>query len=111
MTFHIKNLNVNFPSLRAFQAKAINVAKSRVALFPLGPSEERLNKFFLENNNVTLKHVCMYLINNTEVMSDTAYNLFVKFKSPKDDLLARFITYGGDGFGGSKILQCAFQWE
>lgn len=75
--------------------------------YPLHASELILDQFIQKQYKATLKNLCIKLILNLTFYEDDSGNLILMFKDPKDEALARLITYGNGAIPGSRILQIA----
>jgi hypothetical protein len=60
---------------------------------------------------MSLKNLCIKLLLSTTFYTDKEDNLVILFKNPKDDKLARLITYGNGVIHGSSILRDMFRKE
>lgn len=75
--------------------------------YPLHASELILDQYIQQQYKTTLKNLCIKLLLNLTFYKDNSGNLILMFKDPKNDVLARLITYGNGAIPGSKILQIA----
>ena len=78
-----------------------------IKTFPLKASDLALDKYLQNQYKTSLKNLCIKLLLSLTFYNDDEDNLILMFKNPKDDLLARLITYGNGALPGSKILQIA----
>jgi hypothetical protein len=77
--------------------------------YPLKASDIILNNYLQNQYKTDLKNICVKLLLNLTFYKDEDKNLILLFKDPKDDLLARLVTYGNGTIPGSKILQIALE--
>lgn len=77
--------------------------------YPIGPAEIQLDNYIQQQYKIDLKNLCLSLILSLTFHKDKSGNLILVFKNPKDDKLARLITYGTGIIPGSKILQIALK--
>ena len=75
--------------------------------YPLKASELALDNYLQAQYKTDLKNLCIKLLLSLTFYTDNSKNIILLFKNPKDDMLARLITYGNGALSGSKILQIA----
>lgn len=75
--------------------------------YPMHASDRLLDLFLQQRYNISLKNLCIKLLLSLTFHKNNNGNLVLLFKNPKDDMLARLITYGNGAIPGSKILQIA----
>lgn len=106
MFFTIKNKK--YISAEQLRTDTLLNAYFVIQHFPMKASDIALNNFLQTSYNTNLKNLCIKLILSLTFHRDKDNNLILLFKNPKDDLMARLITYGNGAVPGSKILQIAF---
>jgi hypothetical protein len=104
MTFRPTCTTKNFSA--AYRVLKYN-AKKYVLQYSFGADELLLDKFLRQNYHISLKELCLTIINYCTFYNDTQ-NIIVKILNKKYDNLATLITYGNEQVFGSKILQEAF---
>jgi hypothetical protein len=107
MFFLIKNKK--YLSINNLRTDTLLNAYFVVQHFPLKASDLLLDKYLQEQYNMSLKNLCIKLLLSLSFLTDNDKNLVLLFKNPKDDFLARLITYGNGAIPGSKILQIALR--
>ena len=75
--------------------------------YPLKASELALDNYLQAQYKTDLKNLSIKLLLSLTFYTDNSKNIILLFKNPKDDMLARLITYGNGALSGSKILQIA----
>jgi hypothetical protein len=101
--------NKRYLSKNQLQADALLNAYFIIDHFPLHASDKVLDEHLKSKYNIGLKNLCVKLLLSLTSYQDDDGNLILMFKNPKDDLLARLITYGNGAIPGSKILQIALK--
>ena len=66
-----------------------------------------LDNYIQQQYKISLKNLCIKLLLKLTFYKDDTGNLILLFKDPKDDLLARLVTYGNGALPGSNILKSA----
>lgn len=75
--------------------------------YPIRSTEKSLDLYIKQNYRISLKDMCFRLLTKlTFSKTDTGNNILL-FNDPKDDAIARLITYGNGVVPGCKILQLA----
>jgi len=106
MTFRVKNPYKTPIDLLKMDFYA--AARRTIILFPLKADEVKINNYLLNNYKITLKTLCLKILNNLQISNNSSGDLLIKIKNPDLDKLARLITYGNSELFGSKILKKAF---
>jgi hypothetical protein len=75
--------------------------------YPMHATDILLDRYIQQQYKVSLKDMCIKLLLSLTFYKDRSNNLTLVFKNPKDDAVARLITYGNGAIPGSKILQIA----
>ena len=75
--------------------------------YPIHAADKILDDFIQQQYKISLKNMCIKLMLSLSFYEDNDGNLVLLFKDPKDDKIARLITYGNGAIPGSKILQIA----
>jgi hypothetical protein len=99
--------NKKYLSPEQLRANTLLDAYFIIESYPLHASELMLDQFIQQQYKTSLKNLCIKLLLNLTFYKDSSGNLILMFKNPKDDILARLITYGNGAIPGSKILQIA----
>ena len=108
MFFIIKNKK--YVSTEHLKTNALIHAYFIVKHYPLKASDVILDNYLKNQYKIDLKNLCVKLLLSLTFYEDDNGNLVLLFKNPKDDLLARLITYGNGTIPGSRILQIAFDY-
>lgn len=90
-----------------YKYKIYKLAKIKILGLKTSSTEAQLNKYLLQEYNVGLKPLCLWILKNMRFSSDLDNKIVVKIKNPKLDKLARLITYGNGRVPGSPILKRA----
>lgn len=107
MFFTIKNKK--YLAAEQLKADALMTAYFVIKNFPLKASDLILDQFLQKQYKSDLKNLCIkLLLSLTFYVTDTG-DVVLLFKNPKDDYLARLITYGNGAILGSTILQSALR--
>lgn len=75
--------------------------------YPLKASDTLLDEYLQQHYKITLKDLCIKLLLSLTFYKDDSGNLVLLFKNPRDDAMARLITYGTGPVIGSQILKLA----
>ena len=75
--------------------------------YPMHASDLILDNYIQQQYKTSLKNLCIKLLLKLTFYKDDTGNLILLFKDPKDDLLARLVTYGNGALPGSNILKSA----
>jgi hypothetical protein len=75
--------------------------------YPFRASEMRLDLYLKQRYKIGLKKTCFYLLLKATINKTKTGDFILLFKDPKDDALARLITYGNELVPGCKILLLA----
>lgn len=101
--------NKRYQSKNQLQTETLLKAYFIIDQFPLHASDKVLDSYLQNRYNISLKNLCVKLLLSLTSYLNNDGNLVLLFKNPKDDLLARLITYGNGAVPGSKILQIALK--
>ena len=89
--------------------KLWSIARLKVLLLRTGAQEAALNTYLLKKYHISLKVLCLNILNNMQFMNDFNNNIVAKTKNKDLDKLARLITYGNGEVQGSPILKWALK--
>ena len=94
--------------LQLCRFRAVTTARRTVLLYKMGSAEKELHKYLSEHYGIGLKPLCLKLLQNIRVSTDTENTVIITFKNKKYDEIAELITNGNSEVHGSDILQVAF---
>lgn len=107
MFFTIKNKK--YLTADQLRTDALMTAYFVIKNFPLKASDMALDNYLQSIYKSDLKNLCIKLLLNLTFYNTESGDIVLLFKNPKDDSLARLITYGNGAIPGSKILQIALR--
>lgn len=105
--FYIINNNNN-ATIEYVRATLRKRARNRILLYCESANDKKLNAWLIENYNISLKALCLKLINKLIFMQTSTKEIIIKFVDKESDSLARLITYGNGKSPTSSILRDIF---
>ncbi len=105
MLFIIKNKKYKTPE--QLRTEKLLKAYFLIENFPLRASEIVLEQYLQQRYKKSLKNMCISLLLSLTFHKNESGDLIGIFTNPKDDMIARLITYGNGVIRGSSILQIA----
>ena len=90
-----------------YKYEIYRLAKIKILCLKISSAEAKLNRYLLQEYNIGLKPLCLWILQNMKFSSNLDSKIVVKIKNPKLDRLARLITYGNGKVQGSQILKRA----
>ena len=94
-------------SPKQFRTNTMLNAYFIIQKYTLRASDTLMDKYIQQQYKTSLKNLCIKLLLDLTFYEDDSGHLILLFKNPKNDALARLITYGNGSIPGSKILQIA----
>jgi hypothetical protein len=99
--------NKKYLSPEHLRTNALMNAYFIIKNYPMRASDLALEQYIEQQYQMSLKNLCIKLLLSLTYYKDDAGNLILLFNDPKNDAIARLITYGNGAVPGSKILQTA----
>ncbi len=90
------------------KAKVFIIARRRILLYPQKTNEKLLDKYIKENYNSKLKFICLKILMNATISTNTDNEVVVTMANKQLDKIASLISYGIGKVPGSNILKYAF---
>lgn len=107
MFFTIKNKK--YSTKEQLRTNALMNAYFVIKNFPLKAADIALDNYLQNQYKTDIKNLCIRLLLSLTFYNTDSGDIVLMFKNPKDDYLARLITYGNGAIPGSKILQIALK--
>ena len=107
MLFIVKNKH--YLTVDQLRANTLLDAYYTIKNYPMHAADIALDKYIQQQYNTSLKNLCIKILLKLSFYANDDNDLILLFKNPKDDTIARLITYGNGALPGSKILQVALR--
>lgn len=99
--------NDRYESIEQLRTRTLLDAYYIVRNYPMHAADLILEHYIQQQYGMSLRDMCVRLLLALTYNLDSDGNLLLLFKDPKDDKVARLITYGNGAIPGSKILKLA----
>lgn len=100
-------INKKYVSTEYLRRSTLLKAYYVIDKYPLHATDKLMDQYIKQQYRTSLKNMCIKLLLKLDYHEDNEGNLVLLFKDPRDDKIARLITYGNGAIPGSKILQIA----
>lgn len=105
MFFRIQSTS---PKLDLAKYRAKKQVRLNLALYSFTPTDMILSRYLQEQYGVTLKVLCLEIINKAKFSSNMMQEIIITIPEEKLNEMAKIITYGTGKVAGSRILKDIF---